>query len=247
MHTLIDTRIPTNYALSFNGCLMMLHIPAVLTREEVVALRQKLDASNWVDGRETVGAQGARVKHNRQLAEHSPLSIKLGQLVLNAVRKHPLFFAAALPLRIVPPLFNAYSGGEHYGLHIDGSIREVLHADYRLRTDLSSTLFLSDPDEYQGGELEVIDTYGTHEVKLPAGDLILYPSTSLHQVKPVTEGTRVSAFFWTQSMIRDVQQRRLLFELDQHIQSLRSQIGDSAEILGLTGHYHNLMRMWAET
>ena len=200
---------------------MMLHIPAVLTPEEVAALRQKLDASNWVDGRETVGAQGAKVKHNRQLPEHSPLSIKLGQLVLNAVRRHPLFFAAALPLRIVPPLFNSYSGGEHYGLHIDGSIREVLNADYRLRTDLSSTLFLSDPDEYHGGELEVMDTYGTHEVKLPAGDLILYPSTSVHRVEPVTAGARLASFFWTQSMIRDDNRRAMLFDMDSAISSLR--------------------------
>ncbi|MBR7799871.1 Fe2+-dependent dioxygenase [Undibacterium fentianense] len=226
---------------------MMLHIPEVLSKEEVKALRQKLDASNWVDGKETVGEQGARVKKNRQLAEHSPLSIKLGQIVANAVRRHPLFFAAALPLRIAPPLFNAYAGGEHYGLHVDGSIREVLNADYQLRTDLSSTLFLSEPDEYEGGELEVVDTYGTHQVKLPAGDLILYPSSSLHQVKPVTAGTRVCSFFWTQSMIRQDAQRTMLFEMDQHIQSLRLQLGDTPAVLGLTGQYHNLLRMWAET
>lgn len=226
---------------------MMLHIPQVLSRAEVTALRQKLDASNWVDGKETVGVQGAQVKRNRQLPEHSPLSIKLGQLVLNAVKKHPLFFAAALPLRIVPPLFNAYAGGEHYGLHVDGAVREVLNADYRLRTDLSSTLFLTEPEEYDGGELEVVDTYGTHTVKLPAGDLILYPASSLHQVMPVTRGTRVCSFFWTQSMIRNDQQRSMLFELDQHIQSLRQQVGDSPEVLGLTGHYHNLLRMWSET
>lgn len=226
---------------------MMLHIPAVLSIEEVNYLRRRLETTDWVDGKQTVGAQGAQVKQNRQLPEHAEISLELGKIVLAAVNKHPLFFSAALPLRIVPPLFNAYAGGEHYGLHVDGSIRQVPNADYSLRTDVSSTLFLCDPDEYEGGELEVVDTYGAHEVKLPAGDLILYPSTSLHQVKPVTRGVRVCSFFWTQSMIRDDARRGMLFEMDQTIQTLRSKLGDSAEVLSLTAQYHNLVRMWADT
>ncbi|BBB66388.1 PKHD-type hydroxylase PiuC [Undibacterium sp. YM2] len=226
---------------------MMLHIPGVLSREQVSAIRLRLDAANWVDGKQTVGAQGAQVKRNRQLPEHSALAQELGHIVLAALKNNPLFFAAALPLRIVPPLFNSYAGGEHYGLHVDGAVRNVANANYSLRTDVSSTLFLCDPEDYDGGELEVVDTYGTHEVKLPAGDLILYPSTSLHQVLPVTRGERVCSFLWTQSMIRDDARRNMLFEMDQNITRLRSLLGDSAEVLSLTGQYHNLLRMWSET
>ncbi len=225
---------------------MMLHIPNVLTAEQVRELRARLDAADWLDGRATVGQQGARVKNNRQLAEHGPLSRELGQIVLDAVKDSDLFFAAALPLRIVPPLFNRYEGGETYGLHVDGSMRPLTTGEGWLRTDLSCTLFLSDPDEYDGGELEVVDTYGTHEVKLPAGDLILYPSTSLHQVTPVTRGARVCSFFWLQSLVRDNAQRQILFDLDMNIRKLRGQLGDTPEVLGLTAHYHNLMRQWAE-
>lgn len=231
--------------------IMMLHIPSVLSLDEVNYLRSRLENTNWVDGKETVGPQGAQVKQNRQLPDHSEVSIELGNIILSAVKKHPLFYSAALPLRIVPPLFNAYAGGEHYGYHVDSAIRQVPNMDYStslsLRTDVSSTLFLCDPDEYDGGELEVIDTYGTHEVKLPAGDLIVYPSTSLHQVRPVTRGIRVCSFFWTQSMIRDDARRSMLFDMDQNIQTLRSQLGDSPEVLSLTAQYHNLVRMWAET
>ncbi len=226
---------------------MLLHIPAVLTLDEVNHLRQRLEQTDWVDGKETVGAQGAQVKRNRQLPEHAAVSLELGEIVLAAVKRHPLFISAALPLRIVPPLFNAYAGGEHYGLHVDGAIRQVPNTTMTLRTDVSSTLFLCDPDEYDGGELEVVDCYGSHEVKLPAGDLILYPSTSLHQVRPVTRGVRVCSFFWSQSMIRDDARRTMLFEMDQSIQALRMQLGDSAEVLSLTAQYHNLLRMWAET
>jgi PKHD-type hydroxylase len=225
---------------------MMLHVPEVLSREQVAHIRQALDATNWVDGRETVGPQGAQVKRNRQLPELSPVGRELGEIVLKALAASPLYFSAALPLRTVPPLFNRYEGGEHYGLHIDGSVRAVPGTPFSLRTDLSSTLFLSDPDDYEGGELIVVDTYGEHEVKLGAGDLILYPSSSLHRVQPVTRGVRVSSFFWTQSMVRDDGQRALLFELDQNIQKLRARHGDEAELVALTGHYHNLMRMWAE-
>jgi PKHD-type hydroxylase len=225
---------------------MMLHIPNVLTRDQVADIRQRLDATDWVDGRATAGLQGAQVKQNRQLPELSPVGLELGKIILTALADHPLFFSAALPLRHVPPLFNRYEGGEHYGLHIDGSVRSVPGTTLRLRTDLSSTLFLCDPEEYDGGELVVVDTYGTHEVKLPAGDLILYPSSSLHRVEPVTRGVRVCSFFWTQSMVRDDTQRSMLFELDRSIQSLRARHGESEETLALTGHYHNLLRMWAD-
>ncbi|NRR34375.1 Fe2+-dependent dioxygenase [Oxalobacteraceae bacterium] len=224
---------------------MLLHIPDVLTRAQVVQIRQRLDQADWVDGRATVGAQGAQVKHNRQLPEHSPVSQELGQLILDALAGNALFFAAALPLHTIPPLFNSYTGGEHYGAHIDGAIRS-LPGGRRMRTDVSCTLFLSDPEDYEGGELIVTDTYGAHEVKLPAGDLILYPSTSIHHVEQVTSGTRVCSFFWTQSMVRDDWQRSLLLELDQNIQSLRARVGDCPELVGLTGHYHNLLRQWSE-
>lgn len=225
---------------------MMLHVPNVLTTDQVRQLRARLDAADWVDGKTTVGQQGARVKNNRQLPEHGPVSRELGAIVLDAVKKNDLFFAAALPHRIVPPLFNRYEGGETYGLHVDGAMRPLPDGNGWLRTDLSCTLFLCDPDEYDGGELEVVDTYGTHAVKLPAGDLILYPSTSLHQVTPVTRGARVCSFFWLQSLVRSGDQRQMLFDLDMNIRKLRAQLGDSAEVLGLTAHYHNLMRQWAE-
>jgi len=226
---------------------MMLHIPNVLTREQVAAMRAAIDAADWVDGRTTVGSQGAQVKRNRQLPESSPVALEQGRIVQQALLANPLFFAAALPLRIVPPLFNRYSGGETYGLHVDGSVRNVPGSPLRLRTDVSSTLFLCEPDEYDGGELVVVDTYGTHEVKLPAGDLILYPSTSLHRVEPVTRGERVCSFFWTQSLVRDDARRAMLFEMDQTIQKLRDRLGETDETVSLTGQYHNLLRMWSET
>jgi PKHD-type hydroxylase len=225
---------------------MMLHIPNILSKSEVLELRARISAADWVDGKQTVGAQGARVKQNRQLPEHSTVSQALSLIVLSALKKNAVFFSATLPHKIVPPLFNSYEGGEHYGLHVDGAIRQLPFSEGHIRTDLSATLFLSEPEDYDGGELEVLDTYGTHEVKLPAGDLILYPSTSLHQVKPIIRGERVCSFLWIQSMIKDDQQRTMLFTMDQHIQSLRSQLGDNAEILGLTAQYHNLLRMWSE-
>ncbi|MDM0013789.1 Fe2+-dependent dioxygenase [Variovorax sp. J22P168] len=225
---------------------MMLHVPDVLSAEQVREMRATLEATQWIDGRETVGDQGARVKRNRQLPEHSPVGRELGRTVLAALSRSPLFFSAALPLRFVPPLFNRYEGGEHYGLHVDGSVRSVPGSGEQLRTDLSCTLFLCDPEEYEGGELEVVDTYGSHEVKLPAGDLILYPSTSLHRVHPVTQGARVCSFFWLQSMVRDDTRRGMLFELDQVIQRLRGRVGECEETISLTGQYHNLLRMWSE-
>lgn len=225
---------------------MMLHVPEVLSPDQVRRMRATLDATQWVDGRETVGDQGAQVKRNRQLSEHSPVGRELAKTVLAALARNPLFFSAALPARFVPPLFNRYEGGEHYGLHVDGAVRAVPGSEQPLRTDLSCTLFLCDPGDYDGGELEVVDTYGSHEVKLPAGDLILYPSSSLHRVHPVIRGARVCAFFWAQSMVRNDQQRSMLFELDQNIQKLRARLGESEETVALTGHYHNLLRLWSE-
>lgn len=225
---------------------MLLHIPQVLSKAEVQQFRQALQQASWTDGRATAGPQGAQVKQNRQLPVDSALGRELGAFILQRLYQHPQFLAAAIPHRTVPPLFNAYQGGEHYGLHVDGAIRILPGSTLSLRTDVSSTLFLSEPEEYDGGELQIMDTYGEHQVKLPAGDLILYPSTSLHQVLPVTRGERVCSFFWSQSQIRDDAKRALLYTLDQQIQRLRGQLGDSSEVLALTGHYHNLLRMWAE-
>ena len=224
---------------------MLLHIREVLSRAQVQEFRRELLQGDWVDGRSTVGPQGAQVKQNRQLAELSPIGQRLGRVILDALAANPLFYSAALPLRTSPPLFNRYEGGEHYGLHVDGAMRAVPGSDRCLRTDVSSTLFLTEPNDYDGGDLIVVDTYGTHEVKLPAGDLILYPSTSLHRVEPVTRGVRICSFFWTQSMVADDGRRAMLFDLDQNIQRLRARIGDSDEVVGLTGHYHNLVRQWA--
>jgi PKHD-type hydroxylase len=225
---------------------MLLHIPDVLSREQVTQMRAVLDAADWTDGRETVGAQGAQVKRNQQLPDASPLRRQLGEVVLAALAKNPLYHAAALPLRTLPPRFNRYQGGGQYGFHVDGAVM-ALSGEAQLRSDVSCTLFLSEPDEYDGGELIVNDTYGEHEVKLPAGDLIVYPSSSLHRVTPVTRGARVASFFWVQSLIRDDSRRRLLFELDSSIQRLTQGGADAAAVLQLTGIYHNLLRQWAET
>lgn len=226
---------------------MLLHIPEVLSKQDVREMRQLLDAADWTDGRATVGEQGAKVKRNRQLPVDHPAAIRVGAHIKQVLARHPQFVSAALPLRTLAPLFNRYEGGEHYGFHVDGAIMRQQGTEQPLRSDVSSTLFLSEPDEYEGGELEVVDTYGTHEVKLPAGDLIVYASTSLHRVMPVTSGARVCSFFWTQSMIRQDWQRSMLFELDQTIQKLRARLGDDPETTMLTGHYHNLLRLWAET
>jgi len=225
---------------------MMLHIPGVLSPDQVRAMRARLDATDWIDGRASVGTQGAQVKRNRQLAEGSPPALELGQIVSSALMAHPLFFSSVLPLRILPPFFNSYAGGEHYGPHVDGAIR-AQRGGAAVRADVSCTVFLSDPLDYDGGELTVIDTYGTHEVKLPAGDAIVYASTSVHEVRPVTRGERVASFLWVQSMVRDDWKRAMLFDLDTNIQALRAQHGDGPELVALTGHYHNLLRMWAET
>ena len=225
---------------------MMLHIPGVLSAEQVAQMRSRLASTDWIDGRASVGPQGAQVKRNRQLADASPLAVELGQIVSAALLAHPLFFSSVLPLRILAPYFNSYAGGEHYGLHVDGAIRSQRSGLPPVRADVSATVFLNEPDEYEGGDLVVIDAYGTHEVKLPAGDAIIYPAGSVHQVLPVTSGERIASFLWTQSMVRDDARRALLFELDTNIQKLRAAHGESDATVGLTGHYHNLLRMWAE-
>lgn len=226
---------------------MIIHIPEVLTPDEVRHVRARLDAEgDWTDGRETVGYQGAAVKRNEQLADDSPLKAELGRLLLQALHRHPLFFAAALPKKILPPRFNRYQGGGTYGFHVDGSVMTARDG-LRLRTDVSCTLFLSDPDEYDGGHLRIRDTYGDHAVRHPAGDAVLYPSTSFHQVDPVTKGARIASFFWIESLVRESEKRRTLFEMDTAIQKLRQDGADDTAILQLTGVYHNLMRRWADT
>jgi PKHD-type hydroxylase len=225
---------------------MLVQIPGVLTAEQVERARRTLDASQWIDGRVTAGPQSAKVKYNQQLPEHHPVAVELGDLVLTALQHHPLFVSAALPLKVFPPLFNRYDGGGSFGNHVDNAIRQVTGTGHRIRTDLSATLFLTGPEEYDGGELLVEDTYGVHAVKLPAGHLVLYPSTSLHSVRPVTRGARIASFFWIQSMIRDDGQRTLLFDLDTAIQRLNQDVPDHPSAVQLTGVYHNLVRRWAE-
>lgn len=225
---------------------MLLHVPEVLSPDEVATLRTRLLAADWIDGRQTVGAQGAQVKRNLQLPEDAPLKRELGAVVAAALARSPLFHAAALPQRLLPPRFNLYQGGGEYGAHVDGSVM-ALGDGSQMRSDISCTLFLEEPDAYDGGELVVSDTWGEHEVKLPAGDLVLYPSSSVHHVRPVTRGARLAAFFWVQSLVRDDARRRQLFELDTAIQTLTAQGADRAAVVGLTGVYHNLLRMWAET
>ncbi len=224
---------------------MLLAIPNVLTPEQVAESRRVLEAASWVDGRVTAGHQGARVKDNQQLPADSPAARQAGQVILQALGAHPLFTSAALPLHVMPPLFNRYSGGQTFGTHVDGSIRTLPHGQ-RMRTDLSCTLFFAGPEEYDGGELIIEDTYGSKSVKLPAGHLILYPSTSLHQVTPVTRGTRLCSFFWLQSMVRSDTQRALLFDMDIAIQQLGAENALHPSVVSLTGVYHNLLRQWAE-
>jgi len=225
---------------------MLLHIPDVLDRAQVMRMRAALADAAWTDGRETVGAQGAQVKRNLQLPETSPLRLELGAEVMGALARHPLFHAAVLPQRVLPPRFNRYEGGGHYGFHVDGAVMALPDGN-QLRGDVSCTLFLSDPGDYDGGELIVSDLYGEHEVKLPAGDAIVYPSSSLHRVRAVSRGARLAAFFWAQSLVRDDGQRRLLLELDTSIQRLTDSGADADAVLQLTGIYHNLLRRWSET
>ena len=225
---------------------MMLHIPNVLTPEQVQECRQLLAQGAWQDGNATSGFQSAMAKNNLQLAQDSAAAIKIGALIVQALQNNPLFVAAALPETIFPPLFNCYQVGQGFGIHVDNAIRIDRQTGQKVRTDLSATLFFSDPDEYDGGELVVEDTYGAHSVKLPAGDMILYPSSSLHQVLPITHGQRVCSFFWLQSMIREDAQRSLLFDLDTSIQEVNQALGAGhATSVQLTGVYHNLLRRWA--
>jgi PKHD-type hydroxylase len=206
-----------------------------------------LDAAEWVDGRVTAGHQSARAKHNEQVPEHHPAARQAGEIIVTALARSPLFRSAALPLHVFPPLFNRYSGGQAFGSHVDNAVRQVTGTAHQLRTDLSATLFLSDPAGYDGGELVIEDTYGLHSVKLPAGDLILYPASSLHLVRPVTRGARVASFFWIQSMVRDDGQRTLLYDLDRATQQVHRDLPDSPAAVQLTGIYHNLLRRWADT
>ncbi len=227
---------------------MMLHVPEVLNSDELAQCRTILEATNWLDGRDTAGSQAAKVKRNLQLPEQHPDTQALQQIVLAALNRSALFFTAALPKKILPPYFNCYTGEMNtFGNHVDGSIRTVPGSMQRIRSDVSCTLFFSDPDDYEGGELVVEDTFGSHKVKLPAGDMIVYPSSSVHRVEPVTKGARVASFFWTESMVREDERRRLLYDLDMNILALRQSIGDTPEVVKMTSTYHNLLRMWAET
>lgn len=228
---------------------MLLAIPDVLTPDQVLRARALLDAADWADGRITAGYQSAKAKDNAQLPEDSPAAREVGALVLDALSRNSTFFSAALPKRIYPPLFNLYSGGQSFGYHVDNAIRydRSRGGVDPVRTDLSATLFLSAPEEYDGGELIIEDTFGTQSVKLPAGHMVLYPGTSLHRVTPVTRGARIASFFWMQSMVRDDGQRRLMFELDVSIRRLTADLPDHPALVQLTGVYHNLLRQWAET
>jgi PKHD-type hydroxylase len=226
---------------------MLLHVPQVLSSDELTQVRTLLAKADWADGKITAGTQSAQVKRNIQLPEASGYAEQARQIVLKALSKNALFFSSALPKKIYPPLFNQYRDGMDFGAHIDNAVRTHAISGMHVRTDISCTLFLENPDDYDGGELVVEDTYGQQAVKLPAGDMVMYPGTSLHHVRPVTSGVRLACFFWVQSMIRDDAQRTLLFDMDAAIATLRQQHGDSAAVIRLTGNYHNLIRMWADT
>lgn len=224
---------------------MLLAIPNVLTKAQVAQCRQILDQAEWIDGNATSGAQSALAKRNMQLPEGSPAARQIGDVVQDALGANALFISAALPHKIFPPLFNRYAGGQAFGTHVDNAIRYLRGTDFRIRSDLSMTVFFSEPEDYDGGELSIEDTYGVQRVKLPAGHAVLYPSTSLHHVTPVTRGARVSSFFWIQSMVRDDAERAMLFQLDTTIQKLATERGiDDARVVELTGIYHNLLRRW---
>lgn len=224
---------------------MLLPVPDVLTAEQVLRARRIFSEVEWIDGRVTAGHQSTRVKNNEQLPEGSPAARELGAMVLAALEQNALFISATLPARVFPPLFNRFQGGQAFGTHVDNAIRQVTGTPHRIRTDLSATLFFTAPEEYDGGELVVEDTYGTHGVKLPAGHMIVYPATSLHHVRPVTRGARIASFFWIQSMVRDDGERTLLFDLDMAIQRLNGHAAGHPSTVQLTGVYHNLLRRWA--
>lgn len=227
---------------------MLIEIPNVLSKEQVAQCRSLMDAAEWVDGNVTSGSQSALAKNNLQLPEGSPVARQIGDLIQDALGANALFISAALPLKVFPPLFNRYTNGQTFGIHVDNAIRHLRGTNFRIRSDLSATLFFSEPEDYEGGVLTIEDTFGKQEVKLAAGSMVLYPSSSLHQVTPVTRGVRVASFFWMQSMVRDDSQRALLFQMDRSIQKLVSERGnDDAEVISLTGIYHNLLRMWADS
>lgn len=224
---------------------MIVHVEGVLSPDQVAMCRDRLSAADWVDGRVTAGEQSARAKRNLQVPEDSAVARELGELILGSLGRNPPFISAALPLRVFPPLFNRYDAGMAFDTHVDNAIRFA--SGVRFRTDVSCTLFLTDPGDYDGGELIVEDAYGEHAIKLPAGDMILYPASSLHRVAPVTRGARWSSFFWAQSMVRADEQRTLLYDLDNTIQRLSVQVGQGdAQVVALTGIYNNLLRMWSE-
>ena len=227
---------------------MLICIPQVLTKAQVKDIRQLIDAAEWVDGRVTAGVQSAEAKRNTQLPEDSEAARKAQQLVSIAIGNNPVFLAAALPQKVFPPLFNRYVVGDSFGAHVDNAIRSVKNSPERIRTDLSCTLFLTEPEDYDGGELVIETLFGAQEVKLEAGDLVLYPASSLHSVSEITRGARISSFFWLQSMVRSNQQRETLFELDQSVQSLTAELGAGHDdVVRLSGVYHNLIRQWADT
>jgi len=226
---------------------MLIAIPDIFDAAGVAKLRGIIDAGEWVDGNVTSGAQSALAKRNAQLPEGSPAHREAGTLVLDALARSPLFVAAALPLKVFPPLFNRYAGGQAFGAHVDNAVRIQRGSDFRIRSDLYATLFLEDPEAYDGGELVIEGQFGEQKVKLPAGHMVLYPASSLHRVEPVTRGMRVASFFWIQSMVRDEGERRTLFELDQAVQRLAGTLGqDDRSVIELTGVYHNLLRRWAD-
>ena len=225
---------------------MIVQVPNVLKNQQLTRCRQVLERASWVDGRVTAGHQSAQVKDNRQLPENSAEARELGDMIVAALERNPLFITATLPLRVFPPLFNRYEGGESFGAHLDNSIRQIPGTPLRVRTDISATLFLSAPEEYDGGELVIDDVYGAHAVKLPAGDMVLYPASSLHHVNPVTRGARLASFFWVQSMVRDDGNRTLLFDLDMAINKVNQALPNHGAVVELTNCYHNLMRRFAE-
>lgn len=226
---------------------MLVPITGVLDAAQVADCQAALMAAEWVDGRVTAGHASQRVKNNRQVPERHPTAHRLGEMIVSALERKPLFVSAALPGKIVPPLFNRYEGGETYGNHVDGAVFPIAGTPYRVRTDLSVTVFLSPPENYDGGELMIADTYGAHRIKMNAGDAILYPGTSLHRVEPVTRGIRLASFFWIESMVRSDMQRSLLFELDSAVQELTAQQPDNPVVLQFLNVYHNLLRQWADT
>jgi PKHD-type hydroxylase len=226
---------------------MLIAIPDLLTADELARIRALVDGAEWIDGNATSGHQSALAKRNRQLAEDSAAAREAGSLVLDALGRSPLFVAAALPLKVFPPLFNRYEGGDDFGMHVDSAIRIRRGSDFRIRADLSATLFLDDPTSYDGGELVIEDQFGPQTVKLPAGHMVVYPASSLHRVTPITRGVRTACFFWAQSMVRDDGARRILFDLDQGVQAATATMGgDDAAVVRLTGVYHNLLRRWAD-